>query len=65
MSVPQLGTTVYVCEECDALWRRAADVAPSGFDDFQTFLRARGLELRVRRGVGRGTGEADIIEAKR
>ncbi len=38
------GATVFVCPECDALWRDIKAIDGLVFEDLTTFLSGRGLE---------------------
>jgi hypothetical protein len=38
------GEVVHLCDECDALWPAGVEVAPSGFQDFSTYVAQFGLK---------------------
>jgi hypothetical protein len=38
------GNDVYVCDECEALWRRREDVGRVAFEDFETFLEIHNMK---------------------
>jgi hypothetical protein len=36
------GEIVFVCEECEALWREGQAIENTGFQDLQAYFRAKG-----------------------
>jgi hypothetical protein len=37
------GEAIYLCDECDALWQTEAQIGVVQWQDFQTFMQAKGL----------------------
>ncbi len=37
-----LSVTVYICDECDALWKDGHNICLDNFQDFTTYLRKQG-----------------------
>jgi hypothetical protein len=42
--VAELGLDVYLCDECDAMWLSTEAVYSEPFQDYSTYMRARGVE---------------------
>jgi len=60
MVIKKTGERVYLCDECDALWKEGDEVTKSNFIDFSTYVAQFGLSgtwdeiegLPENRGVG-------------
>jgi uncharacterized protein (DUF983 family) len=42
-TITKTGQSVYVCEECEAMWFAKNDIGPSSFVDFGTYMEEIGL----------------------
>jgi hypothetical protein len=41
--ISSLGVTVYLCDECEAMWEDAKTISIASFKDFTTYLRGHGV----------------------
>jgi hypothetical protein len=40
------GETIYVCDECEALWHRPEQIMPGNAESFGVYLQSKGLRGR-------------------
>lgn len=41
--IKNLGTTLYICDECEACWEEGVPIELSTFQDLSTFLEQKGV----------------------
>ncbi len=41
------GQMLFMCDECNALWKAVEEIRHPGWEDFNTYMRARGLDPRT------------------